>query len=278
LRANERILMKNILLIGLVAVISILMIGCSSTKEVKKEEPPPALPPPVVKKPTDPDITFKIASIDLGKLAKRIEIKDVDALNSELKKQKIDILTFQGVSRYPQVATRVDIIDSLSSRADMRTIFGVTIELSGRQNGNAILCSYPIRSNENTHYDGLHSNNFEAALQAVIDCGARDVTIVSTGLPEAMTEDDKRTIANKMSSFGIQYLNEPMIITGNLPTPDELRTSAQYATLKPMSFDDAPRIWFSTGGALKLLSQSIASTAVGAMTVAEFGLFRKPQP
>ena len=271
--------MKKVVLIALLAVMALLVIGCSSTKEVKKEElPPPPPPTPVVKKATDPDITFKIASIDLGKLARRIELKDIDGLAGELKKQKIDILTLQGVSRYPEVATRIDIIDSLSSRTDMRKIFGETIELSGRQTGNAILCSYPVRSNENTHYDGLHSDNFEAALQGVIDCGARDVIIVSTGLPDTMSEDDKRTIANKMSSFGIQYLNIPMIITGNLPTPDELRTSAQYAALKPMSFDDAPRIWFSTGGALKLIGQSISSTIVGSMTVAEFGLFRKPQP
>ena len=177
--------MKKVVLTALLAVTALLVIGCSSTKEVKKEElPPPPPPTPVVKKATDPDITFKIASIDLGKLARRLELKDIDGLAGELKKQRIDILTLQGVSRYPQVATRIDIIDSLSSRTDMRKIFGETIELSGRQTGNAILCSYPVRSNENTHYDGLHSDNFEAALQGVIDCGARDVIIVSTGLPD----------------------------------------------------------------------------------------------
>lgn len=279
--------MKNILFIFLIAVTAIFVAGCSSTKEVKKEEVKkeepkkeevPPLPPPVVKKPGDPDLVLRIASINLANFTKRIEIQDIEALNSEVQKQKIDILTLQGVNRYPEVTTRIDIIDSLGARCDMRQVFGETIEISGKQHGNAVLSTYTIRSSENTHYEGLSSNNFEAALQAVVDCGVRDVIIVSTELPEPLIEDDKRIIGNKMSSFGIQYLNDPMIITGNLPNPDELRTTAQYVTLKPMSFDSAPRIWYSVGNALKLISQSIESTALGAMTVAEFGLFRKPGP
>jgi endonuclease/exonuclease/phosphatase family metal-dependent hydrolase len=269
--------MKTFIHGALAAALAALLIGCSSAKEVKKEELPPP-PAPVAKKPGEPDLIVKVASINLANLGKRIEADDIDKIDAALKKGKIDIVTLQGVSRYPNVATRIDIVDSLALRLEMRHVFGETIQLSGRQNGNAVFSAYPIKSDENSHYEGIRSDKFEAALQAVVDCGVRDVVVVSTGIPDPLTEEDRRTIANKMSSFGIQYLSEPLIITGNLPTPEELRTSSQYATLKPMSFEGAPRIWFSAGGALKLLGQSITITPLGPMTVAEFGLFRAPQP
>jgi endonuclease/exonuclease/phosphatase family metal-dependent hydrolase len=269
------------LLLIVAAAVMLMIAGCSSTKEVKKEEvPPPAptpAPPPVVKKDVDTVFTVRIASINLAQLSKRIEISDLDELNAQIRKEKIDILALQGVSRYPNVATRIDVLDSLSARCDMRQIFGETIEISGRQNGNAVLSTYPIRLNENSRYEGLKSKNFEAALQTVVDCGVRDVIVVSTGLPDPLTAEDKPTVANKMSAFGIQYMNEPMIITGNLPSPEELRATPQYNTLK-LNFDKSPRIWYSIGNVLKLRNQRIATTPVGAMTVAEFELLRKPEP
>ncbi len=268
--------MKNTLSLFLIAIMASILAGCPATKEVKKEEPLPL--PPVIKKSTDPDIILKVASINLAKLGKRIERNDIDETNVILKKEQIDIITLQGVSRYPDVATRIDVVNELTSRAEMRKAFGETITLSGRQTGNAVLSIYPITSNENSHYEGLRSTNFEAALQAVVDCGIRDIVVVSTGLPETLTDDDKRTIANKLSSFGILYLDTPMIITGNLSAPDVLRLTSQYEALKPNANNDAPRMWFSNGGAVKLLSQKIETTALGSMTIAEFGLFRKPQP
>ena len=266
--------MKNILLVIYIVGSAFLLTGCPTTKETKKEERSTLPAPP---KTVGPDITIRIATINVAKLSRRIEKNDIDELGDMLKKGKIDIFTLQGVSRYPGVGTRVDIVDELAVQTEMRQVFGETISLSGKQNGNAILSTYPIRSNENTHYAGLHSNNFDAALQAIIDLGVRDVVVISTGIPERASADDQNTIANKLGAFSILYINDPLIITGNLPASDMLREIEQFESLKTLNSAEAPRMWFTSGGGIKLIDQNTEKTPFGIMTVAMFGVFRQPQ-
>jgi hypothetical protein len=257
-------------LIGL----SLSFLACPSPEEVRKEEPPaPAL---IKKKPATPDIVVQVGSLDLSRLKKRIENADINALADILKQRKIDILTLQGAVRYPGVTTRIDVIDELSRRAEMRQVFGETITLSGKQSGNAIFSTYPIRSSENTHYDKLNSSNFEAALQGVIDCGVRDLVVVSTEIPDKASAEDQAACANLLGSFTILYINHPVIIAGNLPRWQDLhRVESFQEPPDSPARNDVPHYWFSGDGSLKCQRSTIERTPLGEMNVAEFGIFRK---
>src|SRR5258706_465721 len=88
----------------------LLLSGCPTSQEVKKEEPA-ATPGTAKKKPMEPEITIQVASLDLSLHTKKIERADILQFAGELKREKVDILALQGISRYPGVTTRVDIVD-----------------------------------------------------------------------------------------------------------------------------------------------------------------------
>jgi endonuclease/exonuclease/phosphatase family metal-dependent hydrolase len=266
--------MKKILFISIIIVTALFISGCPSTKESTKEKTT-VPPPPAVKKPPAPELSVTVASINLAKLSRRVERKDVELLVNILRKEKVDVLTLQSVSRYPDVTTRIDIPDELARDAEMRSVFGETITLSGKQNGNTIFSMYPILSSENTHYDGITSTNFESALQAVIDCGSRDIVFVSTNLPERASLEDQTTCINRLSSFNVLYINHPLIITGNMPKSDAMRNVVAFDGTKATHEEDAPRMWFSNDGSLKLLHESVGHTPLGPMMIVQFGIFRK---
>lgn len=256
-------------------VLAFIISGCPPTKETRKEEPPPK---PIVKKPAPAGFEVTVASVNLSKLSKRIERPDIEQFAELIRKAKIDILTMEGLSRYPGIESRVDIVNELGRGAEMYHVFGETINLSGRQGGNAIFSIYPIRSNENSHYDRIASNNFEAALQAVIDCGIRDILIVSTLLPEKASTGDLNICADRLSGLTISYINTPLIIGGNLPTSDIIRSLARFDATRPARESDAPSMWFSNDGSLKLLHQEVVRSVLGNVAVARFSIAEKLRP
>ncbi|MBI1805577.1 MAG: hypothetical protein HYR76_00835 [Ignavibacteria bacterium] len=261
--------------ITVILFLSLLLAGCPSPQQMQREEKPASAP---VKKLVTPEIIIRVGSLNLTKYSKRIETNDIATFVQKLKRDSVDILTVQGITRYPGLTTRVDIVDELAARAETHKAFGETITVSGRQNGNAAFSVYQIRSSGNTHYDGLHSTNFESALQAIVDCGVRDVVVVSTELPEKASLEDQSTVVNRLGTFNNFYINHPIIITGNLPQSDALRRMVSFDEAKLARSDDVPRIWFSTNGSLKLLGTKIEPTVFGPMIVAEFGVFRQSQP
>src|SRR5881394_2519533 len=95
--------MRRIIATIIVISVASLFWGCPPAKEAAKAEPPK----PSAKKPPSPEIGLTVASINLSKLAKRIELDDIRQFALELRKDRIDILLMEGVSRYPGVDTRV---------------------------------------------------------------------------------------------------------------------------------------------------------------------------
>jgi hypothetical protein len=267
---------KNLLLVGLF-ISAIFLFDCSSTKEIGKNEPPVSTHPPVKKAPS-PDMTITVANIDLATVPRKIEKKDIEQLAKILREHKVDIFTVQGISRYPEIKTRLDVVDEITSSADMRSAFGENINLSGRQTGNAIFTTYPIRSQWNVRYEGIRSNNFESSLQAVIDCGVRDIVVVSTRLPDKSSVEDQTTCVTTLSSFKNYYIDDPIIVTGNLPSSNVLRALTKFNSAKNPKHEEGSRIWFSNDGSLILLNLNVDTTALKPVVIAEFGVFRKPRP
>jgi endonuclease/exonuclease/phosphatase family metal-dependent hydrolase len=221
-----------------------------------------------------------LASVDLSNPGRRIDQKDIDKFAEIVHKERVDILTVQGMSRYPGVSTRLDVYEALTASTGMRPAFGEMINQSGRQTGNAIFSIYPIISSENTHYTGLRSLGFEAALQAIVDCGTREVVFISTQLPDSGSYEDLQACTTTLSSFTTYYLNDPLIVTGNLPNSGQLRSENHFMAAKPYHDRDqiVPGIWFIGEGGLKLMAQRGGKSPLGFLTIAEFGIFRPSKP
>lgn len=255
-------------------LLSVLFSGCPKPAETVKTELPP--PPGPEKKPADPDIVLTVASINLASVPRRIEKGDVDGLCSAVLREKADVLAVQGITRYPGVATRIDVFQAIASGTGMRSVFGETIELSGRQAGNALYSTYPINSHENTPYAGAASANFESALVSIIDAGAREIAVVSTLLPERTAASDRNADQQALNALRKTYAGTPLIVAGNLPKlivpPMGLPA---YAVEQPA---DAPsmRLWYTPEG-LRPIRSKVVESALGAILVTQFGVFRKPQ-
>ncbi|MCX6132703.1 MAG: hypothetical protein NTU47_02720 [Ignavibacteriales bacterium] len=223
-------------------------------------------------------LSVKVACMDLSGYGKRIEKKDIERFSAALKKEQIEILAVQGITRYPNVKTRVDFVSELAALMDMRHVFGESIDISGRQFGNAVFSMYPIRSNEKKEYD-VPSAFTETALLVAIDAGVRDVGIVSTRLPLRATSEEQarciRTIAEMQKNLDV-----PFVVTGNLPTYRKSRDFEKFTDLQ-ISLPDgsakllSSRLWYIQGDLFKAVNARTVKTDLGTLTVAEFGLYQQ---
>jgi endonuclease/exonuclease/phosphatase family metal-dependent hydrolase len=161
---------------------------------------------------------------------------------------------------------------------DMRHAFGESIDISGRQQGNAVFSIYPIRSNRNKEYD-VPSAFAETALQVSIDAGVRDVAIVSTRLPVRASSDElakcMRTIAELQTSP-----DAPFLVTGNLPAYKKSRDFEKFTDLQSSLPDGSAksqtsRLWYMQGDLFKVVNARLVKTDLGTLTVAEFGLYQQ---
>ncbi|MBI5477082.1 MAG: hypothetical protein HY964_10155 [Ignavibacteriales bacterium] len=253
-------------------LLALTFVGCPPQKPVLKEVP---LPPQPVRKEVVPDINLRIASIDISKYGKKIEKSEIQKFASQLKHDSIDILTMQGITRYPELKTRIDIVDQLAIDAEMRKAFGETITLSGRQSGNGIFTIYPIRSSENLQFDNIKSTGFEAAMQTIVDCGAQSVVVVSTQITDKATPADISKIIKSIEQLPKTFSTYPIIISGNINPEKSL---SNFVVADERKKDDTPAIWYNANGTMKVLGGQIEQTVFGKMNVVLFGVFSKAQP
>lgn len=228
-----------------------------------------------------PELTLQVASLNLSSLNKRIEKKDIERLSKMLKKEQIEVLSVQGITRYPGVETRVDFVNELIAKSDMRHAFGEMMNSSGRQTGNGIFSSYPLRNNHNQPFEGVKSASFEAALQSSVDGGVKDIVIVSTLLPTNASETDQSTCLRMISKNTVT--KEPLIVTGNLPLSERVRSIGRYEDVSDAADESKTKnltthIWYASDGMLKLIGTRTLETDFGTMLIARFGLFRQVQP
>jgi hypothetical protein len=262
--------MKNPLATILLSVLFILLEGCPGPPVVRQQ---PAPPPPAEKKPAAPEMNFVYGSIDLAGFHRRIESADIAQFVRTVQKEKIDIISVEGILRYPGVATRTDFVDKFSEMAGMRSAFGETALLNGRQGGNAVFSVFPISTTQNSHYTEMEGLGFEAALQAVIDCGLRDVVIVSTHLPLQPTADQETSALETFSGFLSLYPNDPVIISGNLPHVAVMTPPAAYVSLHAGDAD-VPALWHTRDSSLTVMQSTTETTVFGPLLIVQFGLHR----
>jgi len=245
--------------------------ACSAPPKATKDD---VASPPLPKLAT----SVKMASIDLTGYGKRIEKKDIERFAVVLKREQIEILAVQGITRYPNVKTRVDFVNELAAMTDMRHAFGESIDIMGRQQGNAVFSVYPIRSNQKKDYD-VPSAFSEYALHVAIDAGVRDVTIVSTRLPAKAPADDVAKCVRTITDLRVTP-EMPFVVSGNLPELKKTSTAQDFTDVRSMLPDGTDktltsRLWYVQRDLFRLIQARTVKTELGTVTVAEFGLYQQ---
>ena len=227
--------------------------------------------------PSKPEITIQIASINLALFNKRLEQKYITELSKILKNEQIEVLAVQGISRYPGIAARVDFVNELSAKTEWRNVFGEMTNISGKQTGNAVFTVYPILSHENLSWEKVITTSFDAAVQATIDAGARSLTVVSTQLPAKATANEQAQCSTLIASMNADTINQPTIVTGNLPMEKKVRAAHSFAEvpLPQSSKGSTSRIWYSENTTIQLLGSRSVETELGTLVIAQFGLSRQ---
>jgi endonuclease/exonuclease/phosphatase family metal-dependent hydrolase len=234
----------------------------------------PTTPPKAEKEITKPEITLQIASLNLTNLNKRIEQKDINQLTKILKREQVEILAVQNISRYPGVSTRVDLVNELTAQTDMRSAFGEMLNSSGRQIGNAVFSSYPILSHFNQSFDNVKSANYEAALATTIDAGVASVIIISAQFPSKASSDDQAQCIKLISALNPNSNKPLMVVAGNLPTA--AREDGSFKEIQISNERSASnQLWYTSAGALEVLNSRTIHTDLGTMVIARLGLFRQ---
>ena len=258
---------QSVFVVPLVA----LLASCSGPSQATKDDGSvPASRPALAS-------SIRIASIDLFSLKRRIEKKDIDRFAEVVKREQIEILAVQGITRYPNVKTRVDFVDEFSARADMRRAFGESIDMSGQQRVNAVFSIYPIQWSNKKEFD-VPSAFYETALQVSIDAGVRDVMIVSSRVPEKAAGKDLSACIETI--LGLRSKGDmPFIATGNLPVVRTIKGAEMLSDVRSALPAEGAnlaisQVWHSEGDLFKLLAARTVKTELGTMTVSEFGLYQ----
>ncbi len=272
----------KLLLALLIGFITILFTGCPP-QEVKKAEPPPPTvqtpPPAEFNKTGSADMFFRAASIDLKAYTKKIEKDAVKQFASRIKKEKIDILAVQTIVRYPGLKERIDVYEEIAKQTEMYKAFGETIALSGRQTGNGLYSTYPIRSHDVVEYKNLKSLAFESALVGLIDAGTRPLLAVSTRIPDKSSEKDVMYCLKSIALQKLNFKDTPIAIFGNIFQPANMQLiegmdqPVEYNVVKWKQGGDSQKFpfWFSSGD-LQVQSSNIIETDLGLVLIVEFKL------
>lgn len=242
--------------------------GCGSSAPAPA--PPPAAADSAAVKVPKAAMTLRVASLDVSGFRGRIEMKEVGELAGLVSSMKIDVIALQGITRYPGVATRTDLVDALASATGMRSSFGENLSVSGRQTGNAVLSAYPIESSDNRPFRGISGSGFEGALEAIIDAGTRTVVVVSTRLPDAPGAKDLGICTATLNGIAADHPNDPLIVLGNLPAPPGGGTWEGIEASPGNS-------WFTRSGISPRADRG-GRCALGTLRVAEVDVFPHGKP
>ena len=270
----RRMVKREIGVYSICLTLFFFLMSCGTAEKAAKKEAAKGNPAPAVRKPRSPDIVIRFGSIALSTLNRKLDMSDIRQLSTVLRKDTVDILAMQNITRYPDLPDREDIVSDLQRATGMYAVFGETVSLNGRQNGNATFSYYPIQSRQNTPYQNLHSLNFESAFQTIIDCGAQTVVVVSTLLPDKTTLDEQSSIVTALENFSTFYVDHPIIIGGNLPRADFVRSMTRYNDVHALPPGDASRIWYSKTDDLLPLHIKTERISLGVISIAEFAVFR----
>lgn len=248
-------------------VIAVMLGGCAGSQQASAPPPAPA-GEPAAPPPPAAAMKLRIANLDVSGFRGRIGMKQVEELSRLLGANKIDLLAVQGITRYPSVKTRTDLVEELASATGMRQAFGETINLSGRQSGNALFSAYPITSNDALPFEGVSGSNFEGALRVIVDAGTRPIEVLSTRLPDPLSGSDERICTGVIAGAASDRGKDPLVVLGNLPPPPAGETWREVAA----GGRSAGAIWY-TPGPISVSGGTTARCELGILLIADVDIF-----
>lgn len=254
-------------LISIKCVLSLLLIlffhNCGMPPRVEKEDK------------IEPAIVIKIGSIYIGNLNKRPTKEHAEKLVSIIKREKIEAFAIQDLTRYPDVSTRVDLLNELDKRLDYRKVIGEMENINGKQVVNVVFSYYPIISYYNQSFETIKSALFESALLVEIDAGLRSITLASTKLPNKANITDKERCIEMMMESDASKRSSFFIIAGNLPSLHMIKTQVPFKEVAPVKHSEksASKMWHRISEKFKLLNSYELETELGYIIIAEIGIF-----
>ena len=257
--------------VTLVIIVSFVIFGCKPPEEVKKTEKVEPFP---AKEPT-PAIIFNVATLNLSKSGTKYEKQSILRLAEIIKQEDIQIISLQGITRYPEISTRIDFIDELRQQTDMYQKFGETQNISGRLIGNAVLSAYPIKSSENFEYK--KSKTLATALATSVDAGVGNVLFVSTLLLESISPAEKLDCISTLEEIKKKYDSSFFIVTGNVSLLNKNNFNGlnlEYGDIKNQNI--LPQMLYLANDVMKLLDAKKEETRYGILLIFKFGLFNQP--
>lgn len=225
-----------------------------------------------------PDLAIHVAALSMSGVSRRLEKDDVADLVKILKRERVEVLVVNGLTRYPGVRTRVDLVEDLAAAAEMRQAFGEMMNNAGRQTVNVVFSTYPIRSSDRQSFDGIASAEFEGAVHAFVDGGVRDIQVVGAQFPSKAPADEQWKCVQMIASKKQTKKRTPVIVAGNLPSSESTRKAGSFEDTQAIVGNlkaGAPRIWYNGEGLLFARSGRTVNTGLGVMSVVEFALFRE---
>ncbi len=250
------------------------LIGCKTLKEFETVTPE-------TRKLKEPVLTFNISGLNLSNESTKYSKTAISNLLAILKKEDIQIFALQGVTRYPDLPNRLDIINELQSATDMYFRFGETQNNSGRQYGHAVLSEFKIQSHHNSEYQSLKSMN--TYLSTLIDIGLYNVVITSTLIPDNLKNSEKIFCVSEWLKIQEEYKNCPVILTGNIAAAgiDNLNKTNFISLRKNNSdtetipMDIRTQVYYTDTEKMKIMEIKRVDTAFGDMFIYKFGLFNQ---
>lgn len=249
----------------------LILAGCGSSEKSANTES--------ASRPTVSIDSIVVGSLTISGQRQKTAREDVEGLVRIMNEERLDVLMIQGMTRYPGVPGRIDLLFELQRNTGWHTAFGKTIDNSGRVDGNAIISSLPILSDTNFTYQGFRSMKFESALRATIDGGLREVMLLSTLLPGELTAEEKLLAVKSIQAFSRTAPDKVVIAAGNLFAEKDLRfigffEDAATVTRADSALNPSSRIWYRDLDECDIASAKVVQSSLGNILIGTFHLFR----
>jgi endonuclease/exonuclease/phosphatase family metal-dependent hydrolase len=248
---------------GFLLLLGIVACTPPPTREIEQPKPP------------TPEITFRIATLDMAQQKKRLEKRDVEQLANILMNEHIDVLTVQNVVRYPGLQSRIDFVTELARASDLRFAFGEMSNVGGKQMGNAIFSIYPIISHHTITFETVASSSFEGGLTTTIDIGATPLNVISAQLPPKLIQQKKLQCLSMLLPQSKDTSIVPHIITGNLLSVEQLAQQFSSTPVGENRNNSLPQIWKALQDDFKQGEVKTLSTSISTLVIVDFQYYRQ---
>jgi endonuclease/exonuclease/phosphatase family metal-dependent hydrolase len=143
---------------------------------------------------------------------------DLERIAALIKNEKADIVALQEIDKGVERTARKDFPAELARLTGMNVYFDRNIFYQGGEYGNAVLTKFPIKSEKNTHYKMLRTNEQRGVIQLVLDVNGKDLLFMDTHLDYRPDEKERLINADELKEIVARAGKTPIILCGDFNT------------------------------------------------------------